>query len=184
MRPRILVTGVILIILGVYLSYWGTNVVTALAVSTGTPTTKLEPHKPILLTVEPNNYTFITTPISTDTFHTLYGSFAATGEISLYVMNQTEYEVWRSGKITSIETSITSAMNRNFTLTPDRSGTYYFIFDNIGSDKAKSVTLNLTDEVNIIETSPLFDYLPAMLIIIGATLAGLGLRGKTTPKSK
>lgn len=182
MRSRTLAIGLILVILGIYLNYWGTSVVTTLAVSAGNPSTKIEPHKPLLLIVEPNNYTYITMQMSTDTVHALHGSLAATGEVSLYVMNQTEYDTWRSGKTTSVELSVTSATNRNFTLTPDRSGTYYVILDNRGSDKSKSVTLDLSEEINTIETSPLFDYLPASLIIVGVILVGLGLGGKKTPK--
>ncbi|MCL4435940.1 MAG: hypothetical protein M1503_01990 [Thaumarchaeota archaeon] len=182
MRSRTLVIGLVLVVSGIYLSYWGSSVVTTLAVSVGNPSTKLEPHKPLLLMVEPNNYTYITTPISTDTLHALHGSLAATGEVSLYIMNQTDYNVWRSGKPTSVELSVTSATNRNFTLTPDRSGTYYFVLDNRESDKAKSVTLNLSEEVNTVDTSPMFDYLPAGFILIGVILVMLGLGGKKTPK--
>lgn len=185
MRSRTLVIGLVLVVLGIYLNYLGTSIVTTLAVSVGNPSTRLEPHKPLLLTVEPNNYTYITRPVSTDTLHALHGSLAATGEVSLYIMNQTEYDVWRSGKTTSVELSVTSATNRNFTLTPDRSGIYYFILDNRGFDKAKSVTLDLSEEVNTVETSLLFDYLPASLVLIGAILVGLGLtKRKKTPKSE
>ncbi len=184
MRPRVLILGLIPLVLGIYLNYWGTGAVSTFALSLGNPSTKMEPHKPLLLTVEPNNYTYTAIPISTDKLRTLQGSYAATGELSLYIMNRTEYEAWKKGKPTPVELSIISTTGRNFTLIPDSLGTYYIVLDNRMSDKAKSVTLSLIEEVRTVETSPLFNYLPLALVLIGIILVSLGLRGRKKSQTR
>jgi hypothetical protein len=176
MRKRTLLIGVVLLLFGIYMIYGGTGIVNALATSTAIPSVK-EDSQEWVLTVDGSNYSYISTPLSVNNLHSLNIAYTANGDVSFYVMDQAEFDVWKSGQPSQVELKVFSAKNGNFTLNPNQSGTYYYVFDNRESNTVKSVGFTLSKEVVVTETSPFIPYLPFGFIIVGLVLTGLALSG-------
>jgi hypothetical protein len=180
MRTRILSFGLILLLIGVYLIFGGADLIKTLSTSTTTTSVQTETQKQVLLTVEGNSYTYLSTSPS---IHNLQVSYKATGEISIYIMNNSEFEDWKNGKPTTVQIYVFSAKDGDFMFTPEHGGTYYIVFDNRGSNSVKSVIVNISNEKVVTTTIPAIEYLPQFLIIIGIILTGFGLAGKRKRKS-
>jgi hypothetical protein len=185
MRTKTLLIGSVLTIIGVYLIFGGASLVQDLAIATATSSVKTEVQKPIALTVDANKFEQKNIPFSIDDLRFAQISYKSNnGDIDFYIMDHTEFEAWKSNKTTTIQFAALSETTGNFTFNPDHNGEYHFIFDNVGSNVAKRVVLNISKEIVVTEINPSIAYVPLGLTIVGIVVIGFGLEGKKKPSAK
>jgi len=81
MRKKTLLIGLLLLLVGVFLMYEGTGLLSVLA----TTSVKTEDEKPVLLTVDGNSFSYLSKSVSVETLRSLKIGYAATGDINFYV---------------------------------------------------------------------------------------------------
>ena len=106
-------------------------------------------------------------------------------EIAFYMMNQGNYSLWRTGRPSTVVRYIPMAASGNFTLTPQATGTYYFIFENQDSSR-HSVIFSLSVLQTTETLDPYAENAGFLVIGLGLVIFLLGARtgGKKRPKAK
>jgi hypothetical protein len=179
MRRKTLTVGVLLILIGVLLFEQGVQVLTPLADIAGLSSHYTEETvilSPTLYSVPALNYSFVSEYLPSGS--QLVGSLqvAEGREVAFYVMNEGNFSLWRTGRPSSIVLVEPIAVSYNFTLTPSAAGTYYFVFDNQDTGP-RTVIFSLSSTQPVTVLSPLLQYASFELLLLGAALSFLGLRG-------
>jgi hypothetical protein len=91
-------------------------------------------------------------------------------------MNQGNFSLWQRGRPSVVVLVQPAAISYNFTFSPPAAGTYFFIFDN-QDNSPRSLIFSLSVVENVTVLSPYVQYAGLELILIGAVLSYLGLRG-------
>ena len=179
MRRKTLTVGVLLILIGVLLFEQGVQVLTPIADIAGLSSHYTEETvilSPTLYSVPALNYSFVSEYLPSGS--QLVGSLqvAEGREVAFYVMNEGNFSLWRTGRPSSIVLVEPIAVSYNFTLSPSVAGTYYFVFDNQDTGP-RTVIFSLSSVQTITVLSPLLQYASFELLLLGAALSFLGLRG-------
>jgi len=185
MRVRVLTLGLLLILVGGYVVYQGQAIITPIAETFGlvsyVPTQNaLIPST--LVNVPASNYSFV--PADLQGGVQVVGSFQVVDgrEIAMYVMDEGNFSLWRTGHQSAILLAKPIAISYNFTFTPRTTGTYYFIFDNEDTSRRTVIfTLSLIEVTPVI--SPTVAYAGYEIFAVGIILFAIGARtGKRKPK--
>jgi hypothetical protein len=185
MRRWALAIGLLLMIAGIFILNQGVQIITPFAGFLG-----LVSHVQTERLVIPQ--TLLTVPASSNVFlpADLRGGVQVKGslvvgvgqEVGFYVMDEGNFSLWRAGKPSIILLAKPSAVSYNFTITPQATGTYYFVFDN--QDTARRVvifSLSVVEDTTVL--SPLVEYAGYLVFALGIVMFAIGARtGKPRPK--
>jgi len=185
MRRTVLVIGLLLMLAGGFVVYEGVQMLTPVAETVGLFShvqTQRYLIPQTLLSVAPSNYSYV--PVDLQGGVQVIGSFQVVDsrEIALYVMDGGNFSLWRAGHPSTILLAKPIAISSNFTLTPQTTGTYYFIFDN--QDTTRRTVIFSLSAVDITAIpNPIFDDAGYILFALGIVLFAIGARtGKAKPK--
>jgi len=185
MRRWALAIGLLLMIAGIFVLSQGVQIITPFAGFLG-----LVSHVQTERLVIPQ--TLLTVPASSNAFlpADLRGGVQVKGslvvgvgqEIGFYVMDEGNFTLWRAGKPSLILLAKPTAISYNFTITPQTTGTYYFVFDN--QDTARRVvifSLSTVEDTTVL--SPVIEYAGYLVFALGIVMFAIGARtGKPRPK--
>jgi len=179
MRRFALTIGIVLIMAGILLMSEGVETLVPIADVFGL-TSHLKTQTPLmaptLVATAPMNYTWLS--VQLDGGVPITGTFqvGSGGEIDFYIMDEGNFSSWQAGYPAAVLLAALSASQDNFTLSPPRAGSYYFVFENQDMTRRVVVfTLDLVGETVLIH--PAVEYLPYGLVTVGILLFALGLRG-------
>jgi len=185
MRIRVLAVGLLLMLVGGFIVYQGAEVLTPIAEVLGLIShvqTKSPLISSTLLNVPASNYSFI--PADLRGGEQVVGSFQVVDgrEIAMYVMDEGNFTLWRTGHPSAIILAKPIAISYNFTLTPHESGTYCFVFDNEDTSR-RTVIFSLSRVEDTAIISPVVGYAGYEIFALGIVLFAIGARtGKRKPK--
>jgi hypothetical protein len=131
---------------------------------------------PTLLAVPALNYTFVSADLKEGS--EVRGSLQVVGsrEVALYVMNEGNFTLWRSGHSSTVVLARPIAISYNFTISVPASDSYYFIFDNQDSAR-RSLIFSLSVIDHEVTMSPIVMFADYELLAAGLVLIVFGLRG-------
>ncbi len=185
MRRNMFVIGLLLMLAGGFVVYQGVEMLTPFAEMVGLIShvqTERSLIPQTLLSVAPANYSFF--PVDLQGGVTVKGVFQVVDsrEIAMYVMDGANFSLWRTGRPSTIILAKPTAIYFNFTLTPQSTGTYYFIFDNQDITK-RTVIFSLSVVEDSTVPNPLFSSVGYLVFVLGILLFAIGARtGKAKPK--
>jgi len=179
MRRKTLTIGVFLVLVGVLLLEQGTQSLTPLADIAGQTSHYTQETiilSPTLYSVPASNYSFVSEDLPSGS--QVVGSLqvAEGREVAFYVMNEGNFSLWRTGRPSALVLAEPIAVSYNFTLSTSVAGTYYFVFDN-PDNSPRTVIFSLSSVQSLTSLNPLLQYADFELLLIGAILTFLGLRG-------
>jgi len=179
MRRKTLTIGVFLVLVGVLLLEQGTQSLTPLADIAGQTSHYTQETiilSPTLYSVPASNYSFVSEDLPSGS--QVVGSLqvAEGREVAFYVMNEGNFSLWRTGRPSALVLAEPIAVSYNFTLSTSVAGTYYFVFDN-PDNSPRTVIFSLSSVQSLTLLNPLLQYADFELLLIGAILTFLGLRG-------
>ena len=179
MRRTALALGLVLVLAAVFLLTQGTQILIPLSESFG-----LNSHynkqdvilPPTLFSVPASNYTYTSTSLQSGSEVT--GSLEVSNgrQVAFYVMDQGNFSLWQRGRPSAVVLVQPVAISYNFTFSPPEAGTYYFIFNN-QDNSPRSVSFTLSVVENLTVLNPFVQYAGIELLLIGAGLSYLGLKG-------
>jgi hypothetical protein len=185
MRIRVLTLGLLLMLVGGFVVYQGVAVLNPIAEVLGLVShvqTERLLIPSTLLGVAASNYSFV--PADLQGGVQVAGSFQVVDgrEIAMYVMDEGNFTLWRTGHPSAIILAKPIAISYNFTLTPHATGTYYFVFDNEDTSRRTVIfSLSLVEDTAVI--SPAVGYAGYEIFALGIILFAIGARtGKRKPK--
>jgi hypothetical protein len=185
MRVRVLTLGLLLMLVGGFVVYQGAAIITPIAEIFGLVSyvqTQRALIPSTLLNVAASNYSFVSADLQGGV--QVVGSFQVVDgrEIAMYVMDEGNFSLWRTGHPSAIILAKPIAMSYNFTLTPRTTGTYYFVFDNEDTSRRTVIfSLSLIEDTAVI--SPVIGYAGYEIFAVGIILSAIGVRtGKRKPE--
>lgn len=184
-RRYVLTIGLLLILAGFLVLNQGVQILTPFAEVVGLASrvqTERLLISPTLVTVAASDYAFL--PVDLNGGVEVKGSLEVGDgrEIALYVMNEGNFTLWRAGHPSGIILAKPIAISYNFTITPQVTGTYYFIFDNQETTR-RVVVFSLTVLESTIVLNPVVDYAGYEMLAFGILLFIVGIRtGKKKPE--
>jgi len=184
LRKTIVTIGLLLILTGVFLQSYGSSTLVHVATITGL-VTHVEVENPIvpttLVPVQASNFTYVSADLVAGTM--IRGTVQVEGEreIGFYVMDEGNFSEWRNGRPANILLAKPLTISSNFTLTPNTSATYFFIFDNQDRD-GRVIVFNVNSIQDVTVLPAAIQYLDYELFLVGMLLTILGI--KTGRKSK
>jgi len=185
MRIRVLTLGLLLMLVGGFVVYQGVAILNPIAEVLGQVShvqTERLLMPSTLLNVAASNYSFV--PADLQGGVQVLGSFQVVDgrEIAMYVMDEGNFSLWRTGHPSAIILAKPIAISYNFTLTPHAAGTYYFVFDNEDTSRRTVIfSLSLVEDTAVI--SPVVGYAGYEIFALGMILFAIGARtGKRKPK--
>ena len=185
MRRTVLAFGLLLVVAAVFLLNQGPQVLVPIAGTLGLTSHYVKETvilSPTLFSIPSSNYTYTSANLSSSSQVT--GSLQVSNgrQVAFYVMNQGNFSLWQRRLPSAVVLFQPVAISYNFTFSPPTAGTYFFIFDNQDNSPRSAVfNLNLIEDVAVV--SPFVRYAGLEVLIVGAVLSYLGLRGgrKATP---
>jgi len=179
MRRKTLTVGVFLILFAILLFEQGAQLLTPLADLTGLSshyTTETVILSPTLYSIPASSNYSISENLPSGS--QVVGSLqvAEGREVAFYVMNEGNFSLWRAGRPSVLVLVEPIAVSYNFTLSPAVSGAYYFVFDN-QDNSPRTVIFSLSSTQTVTVLSPLLQYASFEMLLLGAVLSFLGLRG-------
>jgi hypothetical protein len=184
MRIRVLAVGLLLIFAGGFIVYQRVTVLNPIAEVLG-QVSHVQTQTPLipstLLSVAASNYSFI--PADLRGGVQVVGSFQVVDgrEIAMYVMDEGNFTLWRTGHPSAIILAKPIAISYNFTLTPHATGTYYFVFDNEDTSR-RTVIFSLSRVENTTVISPVVSYAGYEIFALAIMLFAIGARtGRPKP---
>jgi hypothetical protein len=185
MRKLLLAIGLVLMLAGVFVLNQGVQSVVPFAELLGLVShvqTERLLVSPTLLTVAASSYSFL--PADLKGGVQVMGSLEVGGgqEVGFYVMNEGNFTLWRANQPSSVVLAKPIAISYNFTIRPQTTGTYYFVFDNPDTTR-RVVIFSLSTVENITVLNPVVDYSGYLIFAFGIVLFAIGARtGKRKPK--
>ena len=184
MRKRTLTLGVLLVLLGIFVSEQGTQIFASVAQVAGLSSQYTKEDvilPPTLYSIPAANYSFSSESLVGG--HQYVGSLeVADGrQIGFYVMNGGNFSLWRAGRPASLILANSNAISYNFTLSPATSGTYYFVFENPENSPLTTV-FALSSVQGVTVLNPFLAYAGYELLFLGVVLCFFGLRGGRNKK--
>jgi len=185
MRIRVLTLGLLLMLVGGFVVYQGVAILNPIAEVLGQVShvqTERLLMPSTLLNVAASNYSFV--PADLQGGVQVVGSFQVVDgrEIAMYVMDEGNFSLWRTGHPSAIILAKPIAISYNFTLTPHATGTYYFVFDNEDTSR-RTVIFSLSLVEDTVVVNPLVGYAGYEIFALGMILFAIGARtGKRKPK--
>lgn len=139
---------------------------------------------PTLLAVPASNYTFLTADLNGGV--QVKGSLQVVDsrEIAFYVMDESNFTLWRAGRPSSVILAKPAAISYNLTFRPQATGTYYFVFDNQDTNR-RTVIFSLSAVEEVVVLNPLMNYAGYELVALGLVLLIISIklrRKKREPK--
>jgi hypothetical protein len=179
MRRIPLALGLVLILAAVFLLTQGTQILVPLAGNLGLTShynTEDIVLPPTLFSIPYTNYTYTSADLGSTSEVT--GSLQVSNgrQVAFYVMNQGNFSLWQEHRPSAVVLAQPVAISYNFTFSPPASGEYFFIFDN-QDNSPRSLIFNLSVVENVTVLSPYVQYAGFELLLVGACLTYLGLRG-------
>jgi hypothetical protein len=181
MRRTVLTIGLLLMLAGGFVVYEGVQMLTPFAEVVGL-ISQVQTERSLvpqtLLSVAPSDYSFV--PVDLKSGVQVKGSFQVVDSrvIALYVMDGGNFSLWRAGRPSTIILAKPIAVSSNFTITPQASGTYYFIFDNQDTTK-RTVIFGLSVLEQTAVPNPLFADVGYIVFALGIVLFAIGARTGT-----
>jgi len=178
MRRYVLTIGLLLVLAGVIVLDQGMQLLTPVAEAFGL-TSQVQTERPLigptLLTVPASNYTFLSADLKGGV--EVKGSLQVVDarEAALYVMNEGNFTLWRTGRPSTVILAKPVAISYNFTFTPQTTGTYYFVFDNQGATR-RTVIFNLSELEGAVLLNPLVGYAGYELLTLGFVITIIGIK--------
>ena len=174
-----LILGLVLILAAVFLLTQGTQMLVPFVGSLGLTShysTEGVVLPPTLFSIPSSNYTYTSAELGGGTEVT--GSLQVSNgrQVAFYVMNQGNFSLWQRGRPSAVVLAQPVAISYNFTFSPPAPGEYFFIFDN-QDNSPRSLIFNLSVVENVTVLSPYVQYAGFELLVVGAGLSYLGLRG-------
>jgi hypothetical protein len=187
MHRSVLIVGLLLMVAGIFVLNQGIQILSPIAEILG-QASRVQTERlllpPTLLTVPASDYAFL--PADLQGGVSVKGSLQVSGaqEVAMYVMTEGNFSLWRAGQPTAILLAKPVAITYNFTITPQASGTYYFVFDNQDTTK-RVVIFSLSVLQDTIVLSPTIEYAGYEVFAVGVVLFAIGARtGKRKPEPK
>jgi hypothetical protein len=183
LKPKILVVGLILFIVGLYTGVINPSVTLALSKSLGLANTSYrnEPLIPLtLLNVNPKDSVKVEIDLPSNPDRVaIIGSFTADGLLNFYLMDEDGLGAWEKGLSARVYDAAIAQTKYNLTLSLEKLGKYYAVFDNT-QESRRSVVFTLNQRVLIYSLNSQMDILPQLTVLIGfiVMLIGLKLGGK------
>jgi hypothetical protein len=185
MRIRVLTLGLLLMLVGGFVVYQGVAILNPIAEVLG-QVSHVQTERLLipstLLNVAASNYSFV--PADLQGGVQVAGSFQVVDgrEIAMYVMDEGNFTLWRTGHPSAIILAKPIAISYNFTLTPHATGTYYFVFDNEDTSRRTVIfSLSLVEDTAVV--NPVVGYAGYEIFALGIILFAIGARtGKRKPK--
>jgi hypothetical protein len=187
MHRSVLIIGLLLMVAGIFVLNQGIQILSPIAQMFGLAShvqTERLLLPPTLLSVPASNYAFL--PADLQGGVSVRGSLQVSGaqEVALYVMTEGNFSLWRAGQPTAILLAKPVAIAYNFTVTPQATGTYYFVFDNQDTTK-RVVIFSLSVVQDTIVLSPSVEYAGYEVFAVGVVLFAIGARtGRRKPEPK
>jgi hypothetical protein len=179
LRRKTLTVSVFLILVAILLFEQGVQVLTPLADIAGLSshyTKETVILSPTLYSVPASNYSFVSEDLPGGSQFVGSLQVADGREVAFYVMNEGNFSLWRTGRPPVLVLVEPIAVSYNFTLSPSVPGTYYFVFDN-QDNSPRTVIFSLSSTQTVTALNPLLQYAGFELLLLGAVLSFLGLRG-------
>jgi hypothetical protein len=178
MRRNVLVIGLLLMLAGGFAVYQGVQMLNPLADMVGL-VSHVQTEQPLipqsLLAVAPGNYSFIPVDLQGGVLVKGFFQVVDSREIAMYVMDGANFALWRAGRPSAIVLAKPTAIYFNFTLTPQSTGTYYFVFDNQDVTK-RTVVFSLSVIVDTVVPSPFISNAGYFAFLLGIVLFAIGAR--------
>lgn len=177
-RRFVLTAGLLLVLAGVFILSQGVQALTPVAEAFGL-TSRVQTERLLigstLLTVPASNYTFLSADLKGGV--QVKGSLqvADAREAAFYVMNEDNFTLWRTGQPSIVMIAKPVAISYNFTITPQTTGTYYFVFDNQDTTR-RTIIFNLSAVESAVLLNPVLAYAGYELLSIGLVLAIVGIK--------
>jgi hypothetical protein len=179
LRRKTLTVGAFLILVAILLFEQGAQVLTPLADIAGLSshyTKETVILSPTLYSVPASNYSFVSEDLPGGSQFVGSLQVADGREVAFYVMNEGNFSLWRTGHPPVLVLVEPIAVSYNFTLSPSVPGTYYFVFDN-QDNSPRTVIFSLSSTQTVTALNPLLQYAGFELLLLGAVLSFLGLKG-------
>ena len=179
LRRKTLTVSVFLILVAILLFEQGVQVLTPLADIAGLSshyTKETVILSPTLYSVPASNYSFVSEDLPGGSQFVGSLQVADGREVAFYVMNEGNFSLWRTGHPPVLVLVEPIAVSYNFTLSPSVPGTYYFVFDN-QDNSPRTVIFSLSSTQTVTALNPLLQYAGFELLLLGAVLSFLGLKG-------
>src|SRR3990172_12409106 len=178
MRRYVLTIGLLLVLGGVIVLDQGVQLLTPVAEAFGLVSrvqTERSLIGPTLLTVPASNYTFLSADLKGGV--DVKGSVQVVDarEAALYVMKEGNLRLWRTGRPSMVILAKPVAISYNFTITPQTTGTYYFVFDNQDATR-RTVIFNLSVLESAVRLNPLVGYAGYELLTLGFVFTIIGIK--------
>ncbi len=184
MNRSLLIIGVLLMVAGLFVLNQGAQILTPVAELTGLAS-QVQTERPIvpptLLTVPASNYSFL--PVNLQGGVTAKGSLQVGNgqEIAMYVMDEANFAQWQTKHTGQVLLANPMAISYNFTISPNTTGTYYFIFDNQDTTK-RVVILSIGVLENTTVVSPFIENAGFELFALGIVFFAIGAKIGRKPK--
>ena len=179
LRRKTLTVSVFLILVAILLFEQGVQVLTPLADIAGLSshyTKETVILSPTLYSVPASNYSFVSEDLPGGSQFVGSLQVADGREVAFYVMNEGNFSLWRTGRPPVLVLVEPIAVSYNFTLSPSVPGTNYFVFDN-QDNSPRTVIFSLSSTQTVTALNPLLQYAGFELLLLGAVLSFLGLKG-------
>jgi len=183
LKPKILIVGIVLFIVGLYVGVINPSVTLAISKSLGLTSTSYqdEPLLPLtLLNVNAKDSVKVEIDLPSNPNRVaIVGSFTADGPLNFYLMDEEGLKAWEKGLSARVYDAAIAQTKYNLTLSLEKVGRYYAVFDNT-QESRRSVVFTLTQKVLIYSLNSQAEFLPQLAVLIGfiVILIGLKLGGK------
>jgi hypothetical protein len=177
-RRFILTTGLLLVLVGVFVVNQGPQFPIPVAESLGLASnvqTVTSVIGPTLLSVAPLNYTFLLADLTAEVQTKGMLMVSDGKEVAFYVMNEGNFSEWRIGHAGTVALARPFVISYNFTFTPIVGGTYFFVFDNHDTSR-RVVIFSLSIVQTRIVLPPVAEFAGYEILVVGILFAILGVK--------
>ena len=186
MKPKVLVFGLILFMIGLYTGVINPSVTLAISKSIGFTSTSYRNEPllpPTLLNVNAKDNVKVELDLPSNPDRVaIIGSFIADGPLNFYLMDEDGLKAWERGFSARVYDAAIAQTKYNITLSLERVGRYYAVFDNT-QESRRSVVFTLNERLLIYSVNSGMEIVPQLTLLIGfiVILIGLKLGGKKQP---
>ncbi len=180
MKTKVALVGAIILIIGLYTGIINPSSMLGLARGLGLTATSYKDENLIpltLLRVNPRDSVVLSLDITNNAERaSIVGRYTADGMVNFYLVDGEGLKSWQEKAQARLYAASIAQDRYNVTLSLERSGRYYVIFDNIDPDRPRNVVFSLDQKVAVYSLSPIVEVIPQAVVIIGFIILLIGLR--------
>ncbi len=178
MNAKILATGLVLFVIGLYAGVINPPLIIAVGKSFGfTYTSYVEetilPLTLLRIDAKGSLKVEIEVPNNPDRV-AVVGSYIADGQLNFYLMDEEGVSAWQKGSAAHLYDAAISQTKYNLTLKL-RAGAYYAVFDN-PQESQRSVVFTISQRVLTYHMNPQMEIVPQLTLLSGSILILIGLK--------